>query len=301
MASSSARPRRPSSGADLVIVAVKPHDVTAVLDDISPNLQAGTTVVYRAAVGSPRRPSPHLPPGTAVVRVMPNTPALVGMGMSVMSPAPGCPPESLALAERVLGAVGQVRTTPESQQDAVTAVSGSGPAYVFYVAEAMIDAGVMLGLPRDLAHDLTIQTLLGAATMLRDTGEHPTVLRENVTSPGGATAAAVHVLDDAAVKAAFANAMRMPGPVRRARAVLSGRRPPLGPHAEPGHISSGDTSSSGPQTTRTSSAPRTRSDVARSGIPRPRLTASTRIPFSLSSCASARRRPTSFRLTGSAA
>jgi pyrroline-5-carboxylate reductase len=104
--------------------------------------------------------------------------------------------------------VGEVRTVPEAQQDAVTAVSGSGPAYVFYVAEAMIDAGVMLGLPRPLAHDLTVQTLLGAATMMRDSGEHPTVLRENVTSPGGTTAAALHVLDDAAVKAAFANAMR---------------------------------------------------------------------------------------------
>jgi pyrroline-5-carboxylate reductase len=194
--------------ADVVVVAVKPHDVTAVLDDISPNLQPGATVVSLAAGLSISRLAAHLPAGTALVRVMPNTPALVGMGMSVMSPAPGCPSESLALAERVLGAVGAVRTAPESQQDAVTAVSGSGPAYVFYVAEAMIDAGVMLGLPRPLAHDLTVQTLLGAARMLSDTGEHPTVLRENVTSPGGTTAAALHVLDDAAVKAAFANAMR---------------------------------------------------------------------------------------------
>jgi pyrroline-5-carboxylate reductase len=196
------------SGADVVVIGVKPHQVTGVLEEIGPHLELGATVVSLAAGVSTATLVAHLPAGTAVVRVMPNTPALVGMGMSVMSAGPGCPPESLALAERVLGAVGEVRTTPESQQDAVTAVSGSGPAYAFYVAEAMIDAGVMLGLPRDLAHDLTIQTLLGAATMLRQTGEHPTVLRENVTSPGGATAAAVHVLDDAAVKAAFANAMR---------------------------------------------------------------------------------------------
>lgn len=203
---------RPSAqavvGAEVVVVAVKPHDVAAVLDEVSVNLQAGATVVSLAAGLSTSTLAGHLPPGTPLVRVMPNTPALVGMGMSVMSPAPGCPPESLALAGRVLGAVGQVRTAPESQQDAVTAVSGSGPAYVFYVAEAMIDAGVMLGLPRPLARDLTVQTLLGAATMIRDTDEHPTVLRENVTSPGGTTAAALHVLDDAAVKAAFANAMR---------------------------------------------------------------------------------------------
>jgi pyrroline-5-carboxylate reductase len=203
---------RPSAqavvGADVVVVVVKPHDVTAVLDDIAPNLAPGVTVVSLAAGLSTTRLAAHLPVGTALVRVMPNTPALVGRGMSVMSPAPGCPPESLALAERVLGSVGEVRTAPEAQQDAVTAVSGSGPAYVFYVAEAMIDAGVMLGLPRPLAHDLTVQTLLGAATMMSETGEHPTVLRENVTSPGGTTAAALHVLDDAAVKAAFANAMR---------------------------------------------------------------------------------------------
>jgi pyrroline-5-carboxylate reductase len=199
---------RAVEGADLVVVAVKPNDVTAVLDDIAAHLPVGATVVSLAAGLSTERLAAHLPSGTPLVRVMPNTPALVGMGMSVMSPAPGCPPESLALAERVLGSVGEVRTTPEAQQDAVTAVSGSGPAYVFYVAEAMIDAGVMLGLPRSLAHDLTVQTLLGAATMMRDSGEHPTVLRENVTSPGGTTAAALHVLDDAAVKAAFANAMR---------------------------------------------------------------------------------------------
>lgn len=108
---------RPSAqavvGADLVVVAVKPHDVTAVLDDISPNLQAGTTVVSLAAGLSTATLAAHLPAGTALVRVMPNTPALVGMGMSVMSPAPGCPPESLSLAERVLGAVGAVRTTPK--------------------------------------------------------------------------------------------------------------------------------------------------------------------------------------------
>ncbi len=195
-------------GADIVVLAVKPHDATGVLDDVSANLAPGTTVVSLAAGLSTGVLGAHLPAGAALVRVMPNTPALVGMGMSVMSPAPGCPPESLALAERVLGAVGEVRTAPESQQDAVTSVSGSGPAYVFYVAEAMIDAGVMLGLPRPLAHDLTVQTLLGAATMLRDTDEHPTVLRENVTSPGGTTAAAIHELDEAAVKAAFANAMR---------------------------------------------------------------------------------------------
>lgn len=196
------------AGADVVVVAVKPHDVPAVLDEVATALGRGATVVSIAAGVPTATLAEHLPAGTAVVRVMPNTPALVGEGMSVMSPGPGCPPASLDLAERVLGAVGQVRRVAESAQDAVTAVSGSGPAYVFHVAEAMIDAGVLLGLPRPLARDLVVQTLVGAATMLRDSGEHPAVLRENVTSPGGTTAAALAVLEEAAVKAAFARAMR---------------------------------------------------------------------------------------------
>lgn len=195
-------------GADVVVVAVKPHHVVPLLDQISATLPAGSTVVSLAAGVPTSAMSGHLPSGVALVRVMPNTPALVGEGMSVLSPAPGCPSEALALAERVLRSVGQVRTAPESAQDAVTALSGSGPAYAFYVAEAMIDAGVLLGLPHDLAHDLTVQTLLGAATMMRDVDQQPATLRENVTSPVGTTAAAVSVLDDAQLKSVFAEAMR---------------------------------------------------------------------------------------------
>lgn len=194
--------------ADIVVVAVKPPQVTALLDSVADRLPRRCVVVCLAAGVRIATLSAHLPTGTALVRVMPNTPALIGLGMSVLSPAPGCPPEALELAERVLRAVGEVRTVPETAQDAVTAVSGSGPAYVFYLAEAMIDAGVLLGLPRDLARDLTVQTVLGAATMMRDTPDNPAVLREHVTSPGGTTAAALHALDDAAVKAAVANAMR---------------------------------------------------------------------------------------------
>lgn len=196
------------AGADVVLVAVKPHHVGPVLDEVAGSLGAATTVVSIAAGVPTATLAAHLPEGTAVVRVMPNTPALVGQGMAALSAAPGCPPESLELARGILGAVGEAVVVPEALQDAVTAVSGSGPAYVFLLAEAMIDAGVLLGLPRPLAHDLTVQTLLGAATMLRDSGEHPAVLRENVTSPGGTTAAALHVLEDAAVRAAVANAMR---------------------------------------------------------------------------------------------
>ena len=195
-------------GADVVVVAVKPHHVVGLLDQISASLPGGSTVVSLAAGVPTSAMSSHLPAGIALVRVMPNTPALVGEGMSVLSPAPGCPIEALELAEVVLGSVGQVRTAPESAQDAVTALSGSGPAYAFYVAEAMIEAGVLLGLPHDLAHDLTVQTLLGAATMMRDVDQQPAALRENVTSPGGTTAAAVSVLDNAGLKSVFAEAMR---------------------------------------------------------------------------------------------
>jgi pyrroline-5-carboxylate reductase len=194
--------------ADAVLVAVKPHHVAGVLDEVADRLRPGVTVVCIAAGVTTATVAAHVPEGTAIVRVMPNTPALVGQGMSALSPMPGCPRESVELARSILASVGAVAEVPESLQDAVTALSGSGPAYVFHLAESMIDAGVLLGLPRPLAHTLTVQTLVGAATMLRDSGEHPAVLRENVTSPGGTTAAALHVLEDAAVRAAMANAMR---------------------------------------------------------------------------------------------
>jgi pyrroline-5-carboxylate reductase len=196
------------SGADLVIVAVKPHQVLGLLDEVGPRLADGAVVLSIAAGLSTRQLAAHLPDTVSVVRVMPNTPALVGAGMSVLSPAAGTDAEAVAVARSVMSTVGEVREIPESLQDAATAVHGSGPAYLFYVVEAMIDAGVLLGLPRPLATDLAVQTIVGAGRMLAETGEHPGVLRENVTSPGGTTAAALHELDAGAVKADFARAMR---------------------------------------------------------------------------------------------
>ena len=122
---------------------------------------------------------------------MPNTPALVDEGMSVLSAGAHAAEAHLDEAEALLAAVGQVRRVPEDQQDAVTALSGSGPAYFFYLVEAMVDAGILLGLPRALAADLIVQTALGAAVMMRDSGEHPVQLREAVSSPGGTTIAAI--------------------------------------------------------------------------------------------------------------
>jgi pyrroline-5-carboxylate reductase len=138
---------------------------------------------------------------------MPNTPALVDQGMAAISPGRHCTDDHLEEAEALLRSCGRVVRVPENYQDAVTAISGSGPAYIFYVVEAMIEAGVVLGLPRATSTELVVQTLFGAATMLKETGEHPTVLRERVSSPGGTTVAALRQLDDHKVRAAFITAM----------------------------------------------------------------------------------------------
>ena len=149
-----------------------------------------------------------LPAGTPVVRAMPNTPALVGAGAAAIAGGSSADDADLAWAEEVLGAVGVVVRVDEPLLDAVTGLSGSGPAYVFLVAEALVDAGVLVGLPRDLASTLAIQTLLGSARLLAEGDEGPEALRAAVTSPGGTTAAGLAVLEDRAVRAAFLGAVR---------------------------------------------------------------------------------------------
>ncbi|MET0740331.1 MAG: pyrroline-5-carboxylate reductase [Candidatus Nanopelagicales bacterium] len=193
--------------ASTLVLVVKPQDMGTLLDEISPHVQRDALVVSLAAGITTAFLESHLPQGVAVVRVMPNTPALVDEGIAAISPGSHCDDDHLGVAERLLAATGKVVRVPEKHQDAVTAISGSGPAYIFYVVEAMIEAGVLLGLPRATATELTVQTLVGAAKMLRETGEHPTVLRENVTSPAGTTVAALRELDDHKVRAAFLTAM----------------------------------------------------------------------------------------------
>ncbi|KGN40148.1 pyrroline-5-carboxylate reductase [Knoellia aerolata DSM 18566] len=193
--------------ADTLVLVVKPQDMAALLDEISPHVADGNLVVSLAAGITTEFLESRLAEGRSVVRVMPNTPALVDEGMAAVSAGRHCVPEQLQHAIELLAATGKVTEVPESQLDAVTAISGSGPAYIFYVVEAMIEAGVVLGMPRATATELVTQTLYGAATMLRDTGQHPTVLREQVTSPGGTTAAALRELDDHKVRAAFISAM----------------------------------------------------------------------------------------------
>ena len=193
-----------AKNADTLVVAVKPQDMAPALGEIAGlvgssqlviSVAAGiTTAFIERSLGSAQVP---------VVRAMPNTPALVDEAMSVISPGAFAADEHLAHAEELLSPVGKVLRLPETQQDAATALSGSGPAYVYYLVEAMVDAGILLGMPRSAALDLVIQAVYGAATMLRDSGEHPVILREAVTSPGGTTIAAIRELEKHGVRAAF--------------------------------------------------------------------------------------------------
>lgn len=193
--------------AEVVVLAVKPQDVVGLAAEIAPVLAADTVIVSVAAGVTTAMLEHHLPAKTRVVRVMPNTPMLVGEGMSALSAGTFAGDADLAKASDVLGAVGRVVRLPESQLDAVTALSGSGPAYVFLLAEAMIDAGVLVGLARPVASELAVQTILGSALMLRDSGESPAELRAAVTSPGGTTAAGLRALESRGLRAAVSDAL----------------------------------------------------------------------------------------------
>ncbi|HIT75934.1 MAG TPA: pyrroline-5-carboxylate reductase [Candidatus Avipropionibacterium avicola] len=199
--------RSAAAAARVVVLVVKPQQIVDVLDEIAPVLAQGTVVISIAAGVPIELIESRLPDHAAVIRVMPNTPAQVGRGMSVISGGARATAADLELAETVMRATGEVLTLPESHQDSITAISGSGPAYIFYVVEAMIEAGVHLGVPRDVATTLTVETLYGSASLLKSTGEHPSILRERVTSPGGTTSAALRTLDDHHVRAAFIAAM----------------------------------------------------------------------------------------------
>lgn len=199
--------RDAAAKADTVALVVKPQDMADVLEEIAPALRAGQLLVSLAAGITTAFIESRVPAGVAVVRVMPNTPALVDEGMAAIAPGSHCDERHLAEAESLMASTGKVLRVPEKQMDAVTAISGSGPAYIFFVVESMIEAGVHLGLPRTTATELVVQTLVGSAAMLRETGTHPVVLREQVTSPGGTTASALRELEVHRVRAAFLAAM----------------------------------------------------------------------------------------------
>ena len=194
----------PVEAADAVL-AVKPDVAEAVARTLG---AVGITRVLSIVAGlSTVRLEDALPPGAVVVRAMPNTPALVGAGVSGMSGGSAATAADLEWAESILAAVGSVVRLPERQLDAVTGVSGSGPAYIFLVAEALIDAGVTAGLSREVSRQLVVGTVLGSARMMAETGDDPGSLRAAVTSPGGTTAAAVRTLEFRAVRSAFIEAV----------------------------------------------------------------------------------------------
>jgi pyrroline-5-carboxylate reductase len=193
--------------AETLVLTVKPQDMEALLEQIREVVKEDQLVITFAAGIRTSFIERRLEAPCPVVRVMSNVPVLVDEAMSVVSPGARAEDKHLAVAEEFLGSVGRVIRLPEKHQDAITATSGSGPAYFFLLAEAMIEACILLGLSRDVASELIIQTMLGSAKMLRDTGRHPVELREMVTSPGGTTIAAIRHLEQAGVRAAFLNAI----------------------------------------------------------------------------------------------
>jgi len=192
-----------ASKADTLVITVKPQDMAGLLDEIAPLVRDDQLVISVAAGITTRYIESRLTAEVAVVRVMSNTPVLVDEAMSVISPGSHASEQHLRRTEELLRPVGKVLRIPESQQDAATALSGSGPAYVYFLVEAMVDAGILLGMPRSTALEMVRQAVFGAATMLRESGEHPVILREAVTSPGGTTISAIRELERHGVRAAF--------------------------------------------------------------------------------------------------
>jgi pyrroline-5-carboxylate reductase len=190
---------------DGAVLAVKPYVVASAARAVA---SAGVKRVLSVAAGIKAAAiEDALGGGIPVVRGMPNTPALIGAGAGAVSAGSEAGDDDLAWAEEILGAVGIVVRVPEHSLDAVTGLSGSGPAYVFLVAEAMAEGGVLAGLPRDVAETLAYQTLLGAARLVVEEGSPPPALRAAVTSPGGTTAAGLRELERGGVRAAFLEAV----------------------------------------------------------------------------------------------
>ena len=199
---------RAIAGADVVVIAVKPQDMGSLLGEIGPLVAPDQTVLSVAAAVTTRQIEEHLAQDVPVVRAMPNAPSIVHEGIAGICAGAHAADEHLERAEEVLSHLGRVVRLPESALDAVTAVSGSGPAYFALLAEAMIEAGILLGLSREVSTQLVVQTMLGTAKLLRDEKMHPVDLREAVTSPGGTTIRAIRVLEQEGVRAAFLNAIQ---------------------------------------------------------------------------------------------
>ncbi|HEY2724193.1 MAG TPA: pyrroline-5-carboxylate reductase [Pseudonocardiaceae bacterium] len=193
--------------AEMLVLVVKPQDMSTLLTEIGPDVRPDQLVVSVAAGIPTAFVERHLGDGVPVVRVMSNTAVFVDAAMSAISAGSHAGAEHLRAAEALFAPVGEVIRVPEAQLDAVTALSGSGPAYFFYLVEAMTEAGILLGLPREVAHHLIVQTAVGSAKMLKESGEHPVKLREAVMSPAGTTIAAIREMENHGVRAALLAAL----------------------------------------------------------------------------------------------
>jgi pyrroline-5-carboxylate reductase len=207
-------------GAAVVVIAVKPQDFDVLLGEVAPVVSTEQTVLSIAAAMPTSLIEQRVARGVPVVRAMPNAPATVHEGIAGICAGAHADDEHLALAEQILSHLGGVVRVPERYMDAVTAVSGSGPAYFALLAEAMIEAGILLGLSREISTQLVVQTMLGTAKLLRDEKMHPVELREIVTSPGGTTIRAIRELERAGVRAAFLNAIQ--AAMERSRELAAG-------------------------------------------------------------------------------
>ncbi|MEM1054305.1 MAG: pyrroline-5-carboxylate reductase [Bacteroidota bacterium] len=196
-------------GASIVIVSVKPQNASALLSEIQEHLAPGALVLSTLAGVTTGALADALGQELPVVRAMPNTPALVDEAATALAPGRHANDAHVATARAVFEAVGLVEVVPEGLMDAVTGLSGSGPAYVFMVIEGLTDAGVKQGLPRPTAHRLAVQTVLGAARLALDTGEHPAILRDQVTTPGGTTIAAVAELEKHGLRTMMIDAVQI--------------------------------------------------------------------------------------------
>lgn len=194
--------------ARIIFLAVKPQDMSELLQFIAPVMRDGQVLVSIAAGVAIGDIEKWFDKKVGVIRVMPNTPCLVGAGAMAVSSGKHVTEDDVETVVAWLGALGMIRVVPEKLMDAVTGVSGSGPAYVYAMIEALSDGGVMAGLPRSLALELAAQTVFGAAKMVLETGEHPAILREMVTSPGGTTAAALFELDNGGFRGTVQKAVK---------------------------------------------------------------------------------------------
>lgn len=197
-----------AAGADVLVLAVKPQHADGLLKSLGDSVNSGALLVSIAAGLPTEWLSARLPEGMAVVRVMPNTPATIGQGVSAVSAGATASQEQVDLVTRLFAETGLVVQVPENLQSAVTGLSGSGPAYVFAAIDALAEAGTALGLPRALALQLASHTVAGSGAYAAQSGQHPALLREAVSSPGGTTLAGLGVLDDRAVRAAYVAAVR---------------------------------------------------------------------------------------------